>query len=120
MAGSIERIIRADNEDRGYAPRMLVLIGLGALITAATGTAIAKADPVDDYTTASAPAICAVLDQDPSIAGVQSVLVAIMADGVPPRPAGEIVARSVVGWCPSHLPEVQAFVAKWSSARAVA
>ena len=37
-------------EDRGYAPRMLVLIGLGALIAAAvTGTAIAKADPENVY-----------------------------------------------------------------------
>lgn len=110
-----------DEDRKANTRRALVLVGLGGLIAAAmVGTAVvAKADPVDSYVLTYAPAVCSTLDEYPSVAGIEGIGMAIVEDGYTPRQAGEIIARSVVGWCPSHMPEVQAFIAKWTTAGTV-
>lgn len=100
--------------------RMLVLAFLGAVTAGAvTGTAVAKADPIDEYTIVNAPIVCALLDEYPSVAGVEGVATALIDKGLAPKDAGEVLVRSVVGWCPRHTPEVNGFIAKWAPRQAI-
>jgi hypothetical protein len=118
-AWSSEAYERDLDEDRkSSARRTLTLIGFGGLITAAAiaGTAVAKADPVTDYVVINAPIVCALLSQTSTEAGVEGVILALHEKGLTFEQAGEVVARSVVGWCPSEMPEARAFVAKWTTA----
>lgn len=98
--------------------RFLALVALGWL--AAAGTAVARADLVDDYIVAHAPAVCATLDAYPSVDGIEGVGAAIVDDGPAPAAAGQVIARAIFGWCPEHLPELEAFIAKWSPAQVIA
>ncbi len=97
---------------------LLVLVALGWLATA--GIATARADLVDDYTVAHAPAVCATLDAYPSVDGIEGVGMAIVDDGLAPAAAGQVITRAIVGWCPEHLPELEAFIAKWTPAQVIA
>ncbi|MDN4521399.1 DUF732 domain-containing protein [Mycolicibacterium austroafricanum] len=97
--------------------RALVLITLGW--AAAAGMATARADLVDTYVMTNASAVCATLDSYPSVAGIEGIGQAIMDDGLTPQAAGEVVTRAIVGWCPEHLPELNAFIAKWTTAGSV-
>lgn len=100
--------------------RRLILAGLGGMIAAATiTTGVAKADPLDDYTVVNAPIVCALLNQYPSVAGVENLIVALVGKGLTSEQAGEVVGRAVIGWCPAHTPEVRAFIAKWTTAGTV-
>ena len=100
--------------------RALVGMAVGALGAAAVMfSAPARADVVDDYVTDNAHIVCSVLDDYPSVAGVEGVGMGIMDDGFAPRAAGEIIVRSVIGLCPEHLGEVRAFVAKYATAGTV-
>ena len=94
---------------------ILATIGLGAII-AAIAAPPARADYVDDYTLDNAWRVCLVLDAYPSVNGVEGVLAGIMKDGLTPKDAGTVLARSVIGWCPEHKPEVDRFVARYSNA----
>lgn len=106
--------------DVQYAAQ-IILAGLGGMLAAATITAgIAKADPaLDQYTVVNAPIVCAMLSQTSSEAGVEYVVGALHDKGLTFEQAGEVVARSVIGWCPSEMPEVRAFVAKWTTSGTV-
>ncbi|KWX66844.1 hypothetical protein [Mycobacterium sp. NAZ190054] len=97
--------------------RCLIAVAFGWL--AAAGIATARADLVDDYTVTNAETVCTVLDSYPSIAGVEGVGMAIMEDGLSPAAAGEVITRSIVGWCPDHMPELNAFIAKYAPAGSV-
>lgn len=99
--------------------RLLVLAGLGGMVAAATITAgVAKADVVTDYVAANARIVCLVLDEYPTVEGIQGVGEAIVEDGLSPRAAGEVIARSVIALCPEHLPELHLFVARWNGVQA--
>lgn len=97
--------------------RTALAITLGWI--AAAGMATARADLVDTYVVTNANAVCATLDSYPSIEGIEGVGQAIMDDGLTPQAAGEVVTRAIVGWCPEHLPELNAFIAKWTTAGSV-
>ena len=100
--------------------RALVGIAVGALgVAAVMFSASAKASPVDDYVADNAHIVCSVLDDYPSVAGVEGVGLGIMDDGFSPQAAGEIIVRSVIGLCPGHLGEVRAFIAKYATAGTV-
>lgn len=96
---------------------LAILAGLGGLLTAVvTGVPAAAADPLDDATAASAPDICAALDDTPTVAGVETVVMALHAQGYSALEAGQIIGRAVTGWCPDHTREIRAFIHKWSPA----
>ena len=97
---------------------LLASIATGAVLAASTGTA--RADVVDDYTVVNAPVVCSVLDDHPSVAGVEGVVLAIIDDGLSPESAGEVLARSIIGWCPEHGREMNAWIAKWRARSVVA
>lgn len=100
--------------------RTLVGMAVGALGAAAVMfSAPARADVVDDYVADNAHIVCSVLDDYPSVAGVEGVGMGIMDDGFTPKAAGQIIARSVIGLCPEHLDEMRAFVAKYLTAGTV-
>jgi hypothetical protein len=92
------------------------------MVAAATITAgIAKADPVvDSYTLNNEARVCKTLDAYPSVAGVEGVIAAIVNEGLTGGQAGQVVGMSVIDFCPSHLPEVQAFADKWAPRRQLA
>lgn len=92
---------------------------LAALAALTLSAGVAHADPVDDYTRANAPAICMALDTNPTVAGVEQVGIGMMNDGLTGQQAGQVSVRSVLGWCPQHLPELQAFIDKWTPAKPV-
>jgi hypothetical protein len=91
-------------------------MGLGAMLAGATlGTGIAKADPVGEYATIAAPAVCQTLDQFPTIAGVSGVVQGIMDDtGFTAYDAGLIIGASVYGLCPRHIGLIERFVAVYA------
>jgi len=100
--------------------RRLGLAFLGALIAGAVlGTGIARANPLDDYVVDNAATVCSLLDDYPSVSGVEGIVIALHDKGFTGEEAGEIIGRSVVGWCPEHAAEIRAFVAKWGSAHEV-
>jgi len=100
--------------------RRLGLVFLGALIAGAVlGTGVARADSLDDYIVTNAPVVCSLLDDYPSVSGVEGLVIALHDEGFTGEEAGEIIGRSVVGWCPRHMTEVQAFIAKWAGAKQV-
>jgi len=98
-----------------YGRRLLALMGFGAMIAAGIlGAGRAAADPAtDSYVIVNAPIICALLDESPNVAGVENIGAALIQKGLNPQQAGEVLVRSVLGWCPSHQPELKAFINKW-------
>lgn len=110
--------------DFGMRPRVLRrnlgLAFLGAILAGCVlGTGIARADSLDDYVAANGPVVCSLLDSEPTVAGVEGVGMALYSKGLTAEQAGEVLVRSVVGFCPDHLPEVKAFIAKWTRAGTV-
>lgn len=99
--------------------RFLVSMTAGALGAAAVLFASeAQADVVTDYVAANARIVCLVLDEYPTVEGIQGVGEAIVEDGLSPTAAGEVIARSVIALCPEHLPELNLFVARWNGVQA--
>jgi short subunit fatty acids transporter len=93
--------------------RWLVAVGLGWI--AAAGIAAmpaAKADPLAhaeaEYVVANHGAVCTVIDQYPTEAGVMGVMHAIMSDGWNAAAAVDIINVSVELYCPSNWPLLQA------------
>lgn len=95
--------------------RLLVAGAAGCVIAAGGGMATAKADTIDDYVGTNAHVVCSVLDDYPSVEGVEGVVAAIVDDGLNPVAAGQVIARSVIGLCPRHMPELKAFIAKYTA-----
>lgn len=94
-----------------HVNRAIIATAIAAL--SLTGAGVAKADVVDDYTAQNAGIVCTVLDNHTSVEGVEGVAIAIIDEGFSPAASGEIVARSVIGWCPRHAGLIQGFIAKW-------
>lgn len=98
----------------------IIIAGLVGAITIGNAPAIiaeAQADPqTDQYTRQNMPAVCLALDMNPTVAGIEDEGSAIMDDGLTGEQALEVVVRSVIGWCPEHMPELDATIAKWQKA----
>ena len=97
-------------------------LAVGLLITlmAALGTVVyaasAKASPATDaYEVEYGPAACSYLDQHNSVAGLSAVILDAVASGLSPEQAGEAVAASVIDYCPSHIPLLRQFVARYGN-----
>lgn len=86
-------------------------------------SARAGADPITDraldYTDDHAAAVCLTLDRYPTIAGIQGIGLAIVKDGLTYREAGQVIGMSVLQVCPSHTPELNAFIAMYANAGTV-
>lgn len=74
----------------------------------------ANADPVSpnvaSYAISNAAAVCATLDDYPTLDGVAAVAYGINGDGFTFHEAGQIIALSVESKCPRHLPLLQRFI----------
>jgi hypothetical protein len=100
--------------------RRLILAGLGGMLAAATITMnVARADTLDDYIAVNGPVVCSLLDAEPTVAGVEHVGMALYGKGLTAKEAGEVLVRSVVGFCPRHTPELNLFIQKWAPAKRV-
>lgn len=91
----------------GYLCGALSVIAAVGLIN----SPIAKADDSDAraYASEYGPAVCATLDDYPSIAGIIGIGQAIVEDGLTEYDAGTAIAYSVVFLCPRHVPLLQRF-----------
>lgn len=90
--------------------RVMICIGLGAGLV--LGTGIAKADTATDYAAEKALWICARLDQQPTVAGVQHLGDDMVAESkLSVHDAGEAISLSVVYVCPEYLPVLKRYVA---------
>ncbi|MEH3142482.1 MAG: DUF732 domain-containing protein [Mycobacterium kyogaense] len=101
---------------RDVSRLLLACVATGGVLVGSTG--VARADWLDDYVVENAAIVCSVLDSYPSVGGVEGVVLGLMDDGLAPASAGEVLARSVIGWCPEHSAEMNAWIAKWSRGRA--
>jgi hypothetical protein len=92
--------------------RGLALIAFGPLLAAPFVGGVARADGVTDYATHVAPAVCATLEDYPTVGGVKGVLAGIMQDtGFGAYDAGRVVGYAVTLACPEHWSELNRFVA---------
>lgn len=113
------RPARARAWDRFIVSTAVGALGAAAVLFASVLFASeARADVVTDYVAANARIVCLVLDEYPTVEGIQGVGEAIVEDGLSPRAAGEVIARSVIALCPEHLPELNLFVARWNGVQA--
>jgi hypothetical protein len=94
--------------------RRLILAGFGGVLAAATiTTGVAKAD--GELSNAEAAyviafggtAICPVIAQFPSEAGVLGIAQGVMEDGFPPDSSVDIINASVAAYCPQWFPLLQ-------------
>ncbi|QDK01149.1 hypothetical protein I5J50_gp45 [Mycobacterium phage Purky] len=92
-----------------------VLIAAAILLPGLTAPP-AQADGVDDAVALyGIPVVCDTIDEYPSADGVAGVALALIDEGFTPTEAGEIVATSVIAFCPEHLVDVQAFINEYAS-----
>lgn len=91
---------------------MLLMAALGCVVLLAS-TPTAKADPdagVYAYAATYGGAVCEVLDEYPSFAGMYGIASAINEqDGLSFHQAGQVIAISVMEICPRHLSLVKRF-----------
>lgn len=98
----------------------------GALIGAALyHSAPADADPtrqqIINYAASAAPAICATLNDYPTLTGVVGVLRGVMQDtGFSVSDTGAVVVLAVENQCPQFIPLLQRFADTYSRSGAVA
>jgi short subunit fatty acids transporter len=90
---------------------LLFSMAFGAVLMGVTMPA-AKADPLAhaeaEYVVANHGAVCTVIDQYPTEAGVMGVMRGIMSDGWNAAAAVDIINVSVELYCPSNWPLLQA------------
>ncbi|AGI12991.1 hypothetical protein PBI_BUTTERS_44 [Mycobacterium phage Butters] len=95
-----------------WAPILIAAAILSGLFTAPS----AHADAVDDaVATYGVPVVCETLDDYPSADGVFGVALAFYGQGYTPEQSGEIVAQSVIVFCPEHFGAVRAFINEYGS-----
>jgi hypothetical protein len=96
-----------------------------AVAVAATGAVLlscsapADADPIEpyvvNYAQTTAQAICATLDDYPSLPGIDGVLQGIQDDsGFTGRQAAQVLVLAVDNRCPRHLPLLRRYVATYA------
>jgi hypothetical protein len=90
--------------------RRLALVGMGGLLAAAVATMpAARADGVISdmeaaYIAAYHGAVCGVLDEYPTAAGVVGIMRGIQDDGLSADSAVDVINASVDGFCSRHWP----------------
>ena len=92
---------------KGFALGMV----FGALMVAGAATAKAEPDRVTvAYAAQFAGAVCNVLDEYPSYAGIEGIAQAITADGLSMRQAGWVIALAVDEVCPRHTRLIMSYI----------
>jgi Protein of unknown function (DUF732) len=84
-----------------------------AMATRALGDPTAEPKVVT-YATTNAAAVCATLDEYPTVPGVAGLVGAVMKDGFTPYQAGEIIALAVEKRCPNHIQLLEEFSATYT------
>ena len=91
------------NRNRIAGPWWLWTTAAGAIVGLALyGSAPAHADPFESA------AICATLDQNPTVAGMRGVAYGLLAHGDNVDQAGEAIAEAIVNNCPRYAPLLRA------------
>lgn len=88
----------------------------GSLMTATLTmcAAPAKADTINpDIVADIAGPVCSVTAQYPSTDGLIGIGAALIEDGWTGYEAGEIIATSIINYCPRYTPILRAFVARY-------
>lgn len=95
-----------------------VVAGL-ATVAALVLAPSAHADRVDDYVAAYGQgAVCPVLDEFPSNAGVLGIVSHLVeSQGFTSYDAGLVIAHSVLLFCPKHIPVLRKFAATYNGTR---
>ncbi len=101
-----------------------LLVALVIVVGAALGySPVASAVPshdVDAYAADNGYIICQVLDDHPSFAGIRGVSQAIVLKGLSEYESGEVIALSIIGYCPRHLGLMQQFIRAYGDKQVVA
>ena len=96
---------------------MLTMMFLGVVVYAAS--AKADADPASvAYAAEYGPAVCSVLDEYPTFAGMMGISQAIVKDGLTVGQSGEVIALSIDDICPRHLGLLARFIHTYGSSAA--
>lgn len=90
--------------DRG-AFRLLVAV-LALFVFGTWLSTEAKADTVNDYAFRNATALCALLSQDDSDAGIDTIITILKSHGVTDYQAGEVLGLAVKNVCPRYISRV--------------
>lgn len=94
----------------------------GSFLTAGTlhFTAPAKASPADpvavDVADTYGPAMCATLDEYPTMAGIIGIGEVLMQEGLTGRQAGQALFLGVYDNCPNYLPLLKRFASTYGGA----
>lgn len=89
-------------------------IAIGAVVGAFT-TATARADVATDYAVEHANETCGGLQRFPSVPGVIGSFVAAQQDGLTSDESARAVTYAVMDVCPQHLPELERFIAIYTT-----
>ncbi len=107
-----------------YRLRLAALLAIcvgGGLLFGGLVAGVAKADPYQpdqvaiNYTLRNGDAVCDVMDEYPSVAGVMGIVEAIVEDGLTPVQAGQVVGMSVTAICPRHTTLMMRFINQFAS-----
>lgn len=95
-----------------------VIVGLilGYALYGASDAHAAPDQAVINYEARYAEAVCSVLDQYPTFAGIVGIAQAITDDGFTAYEAGQVIAMSVSDVCPRHTDLVRRFIVRFSTA----
>lgn len=97
-----------------YWPTMPLLLFCGILFPGLARADTDVSPRAVAYANTFHAAVCSTLDDYPSVAGVEGVVLAVMDQGLTPGEAGQVAALSVLGWCPEHTAVLKAFAGKWA------
>lgn len=92
-----------------------------ATVAALVSAPSAHADRVDDYVAAyGQAAICPVLDEYPTNAGILGILNHLVeSENFTSYSAGMVIAHSVTLFCPRHIPVLRKFADTYNGTRSV-
>jgi hypothetical protein len=92
-----------------------------ATVAALVSAPSAHADRVDDYVAAyGQAAICPVLDEYPTNAGILGILNHLVeSENFTSYSAGMVIAHSVILFCPKHIPVLRKFADTYNETRSV-
>lgn len=117
---SVSRERRASRMDAlAVALLMLLMAALGCIVMLASAPhAKADVDPeAYAYAAHYASAVCATLDDYPTVNGMLGIMSAITDDGLSDYQAGQVVGLSVTEACPRYIYLLDLFVAKYGGSQ---
>lgn len=100
-----------------------LIAALAVIVGAGLGySPVAQASPtdVDAYAQDNAYVVCEVLDTYPSMGGIKGVSQAIVGKGLTAYESGEVIAISIINYCPRHTALMNQFIRRYAPQTTVA